>query len=235
MSVKQRMIYYLRNEHHLNDLIEGLLTQNEVAQQFNVSKTMVRNVLLEVEPQYDTLKYNYFKKRFIQVRKWLEQGITIDVLNDYQLLNGLLWSDSNDEGLRNRLLSKMASYGVLDDIKRHHLITAKKIQTYLMTIYIDKYLSKYDVNDITKMLGVSVTRVRDVMRYKNKFGTPAPFASQVLYKNVKRNLNIYHDHLQMQSMDSLHDKYKDFDLLKLDLELIVATIAKYNIEKDEYK
>lgn len=235
---KHQIMHYLTkdNRHKINQLIKGIITQTMIAEKFKTSKTNVRNILLDVEPEFDKKYTDFYVQGFETVLNLLKQGVTIDIIDEYGYLDHLIIANHHDDKLRPQVLAKMRHYGLLNDVNIKSLVSKQSLKSMITAALIEfHYNQDLSVHAISKKVDVANTTVRKALRYKKDLGTPLPESSNDLYHIIKRNIKIYNTYHTVQSFDKTYDMFKDEVESKDLIKLIVATIDKYNVKDDIYE
>ena len=220
--------YLLENDKQvLNDLIKNKRTQTELAKQFDVSIPLIKQVIVQIEPNFDDLHRNHIYTQLTHLENKMKYGFPLEDLIAYGYVSDLHLNGS-EQNIRNLIMSKMRQYGVIKNIGRNYFATPHLVKTILSTLVIDD-MYRYGLShkDIVEQTDVSRSQVTKITRNIDMFERAMPFVPGRLYDSVRQNRDIYKYYLK-------HDASKTrlkFNLTNEDLDLIVFVMGRYIKDK----
>lgn len=219
------------NHEKLQALIEHQLTQTSLAKQFNVSKTVVKNAILKVEPDFTQKSRQYVINQLKIIQHFLMKGVLMDVLIESGYTEVLSKKPSTD--MNNLVRTKMFQYGLHEEVSSKALITYKLLSMMVRSAKIEKmYKQGFSKQDVVNKLHLKLHHVSPVYRNILFFGTPLPYEDPQLFEEVKRNMAIYDTYLKHHNMTYVYKTHRHEVANKEELDLRVKTMIKF-YEKDD--
>lgn len=224
MTKTEKIKKYLtqNNNQVLIELIQHQRTQHAVANEFDVTTSLVKHVILQIEPDFDLKYHDYMFEQLVETLYYLQRGITLDVLITFDVYRPTTNSTDLDI-LMKRFKSQLRHYGIITKLDRYELMTPYSLKVMVSNVYIERLLSKHLTNQqIVDQYHISGAKVTKVKRFIQMFGHPMPFVSGRSYAAVKEHLGYYEQYLKGNVQPE--DLYE---------QLIIATMTKY-IKKDGF-
>lgn len=216
----------------LQALIEHRLTQTSIAKQFNVSKTVVKNAILKVEPDFTQKSRDYIVNQLKTIQSFLMKGILMDVLIEAGYTDAL---SSTSIDMNNLVRTKMFQYGLHEQVSSKALITYKLLSMMERSARIEvMYEQGFSKQDVVDQLHLKLHHVTPVYRNILYFGNPLPYENPELFNEVKRNIAIYDMYLKYHNIKDVYQHFEKDVGDENELKLRLQTMIKFYKKDDKY-
>lgn len=220
MTKTEAIQSYLTNNSNekLNALLRHNLTQTAIAQQFDVSKPIVRQAILNVEPEFDVKRRQVIIDCLNTLYYYMQRGIPLDILISLGYADVVI-NNYNEQSV-NLIMIKLRQYHVVERIERHSVATSYLLPIILKNVQIEDMINKsYDQHEIVAYLNVTRSHVHKISQNLMFTGRAMPTVSKRLYDSVQNNLKCYIEQ-SFQTMSQEEQK------------LVQKTMQKYYEKKD---